>query len=242
MSILRGSGAQLKAFAGPRCQSSVCNSRRVKFSAACRQAGVSGGLAWGEGGDQTCLQPLRQAAAQKLGSAPLPAQSHNIHLPSQSTSLCIKASGCKQPLQSSQFVCPCSLLLRTGISVAQGSKGEVQADSAVGLSPLSRQDVHNPWTVTGCRSPEERAGTHLPQLSSPGGLPRRGRLAPHVRSDFSVGSQQAVIIAGDHYPRCNTNTETVPRQAGFPVLSAACALAELGARVRTGNRFEDTLG
>lgn len=197
-------------------------------------------MAWAKGGGQPCLKPLGQAAAQNPGPAPLPAQSQNIHLPFQPTSVRIKASGRRQPPLSSQLVCSLSLLLRLGIGAARGSEGEVQADSAVGLSPPSHHA--QPMLCDRLLLSEEGARTRLLQPSSLGGVPQRGRLAPHVRSDFSVGSQQAVIIAGDHYPHRNTNTETPPRQAGFPVLSAACAPAELGARDCTGNRYKNILG
>lgn len=198
----------------------------VRFSAACRQ-----GSGWGgrKGGTKPSgrLQPKSWIQPRSL-----PAHTTPISIRTRAQqSLWLQTT----PPSLRNFPAELSPPEDWARRCPGGSAGEVQAHSALGPSPPSRQDAHSPCTVTSCRDASPAA-----QLA--GGVLRHGRPAPHVRLDFSAGSQQAVVIAGDHYPRRNTNTETLPRQAGFPVLSDARAPAELGARDRTGNRFEDTSG
>lgn len=194
MTVLRGSGAQLKAFAGPRYQSGVCRSRRVRSSAARRRVEVGGVVAWAKGGGQPCLKPLGQAAAQNPGPAPLPAQSQNIHLPFQPTSVRIKAPGRRQPLLSSQLVCSLSLLLRLGIGAARGSEEEVRADSAVGLSPPSHHA--QPMLCDRLLLSEEGARTRLLQPSSLGGGPPAREAGSPCQVGFLRGEP-----AGSYYCR-----------------------------------------
>lgn len=151
-------------------------------------------VAWAKGGGQPCLKPLGQAAAQNPGPAPLPAQSQNIHLPFQPTSVRIKASGRRQPLLSSQLVCSLSLLLRLGIGAARGSEGEVQTDSAVGLSPPSHHA--QPMLCDRLLLSEEGARTRLLQPSSLGGSPGAGGWLPMSGRISPWGASRQLLLQG----------------------------------------------
>lgn len=113
-----------------------------------------------------CIYPLRYTCcSSKVGSssAPCPVTQHPSHISAH-----IHAHQSLRLLKPFA-ICSCSLL-RTGISAAQGPKKEIQADSAMGLSPLSHQDVHNPCTVTGCCSLRREPGhiSHSPALREAG--------------------------------------------------------------------------
>lgn len=154
MSILKGNGAQLKAFAGTRCQSSVCNGRRVKSVLHASRCGKG------------CIYPLIYACCgSKVGSssAPCPVTQHPSHISAHThahQNLCLL-----KPFAN----CSCSLP-RTGISAAQGPKKEIQDYSAMGLSPLFHQDVQNLYTVTGCCALRREPGhiSHSPVLREAG--------------------------------------------------------------------------